>query len=224
VRTAVPARISVSAKLRLGWDDPRAIYENAARAVRGGADWLTIHGRTRMQGYTPPAFWEPIGRVREQLNVPVIANGEIWSVEDLRRCQEQSGAVHFMLGRGVLAEPGLARQCAEWLGLQTAEVRATPAPSAAVAPSKVPYTAPCGSDPEQWRRLLERLVQHASEQPTHTSARQLLARCKQWLNYAHKRGNAPWFDLVKRTGSVEELFGVLGAGALCGVQGGAPAA
>src|SRR5438552_4445369 len=64
VRAAVPADLPVSAKLRLGWDDPEAIHVNAARAAEGGADWITIHGRTKSQGYRPPAYWQPIGEIR----------------------------------------------------------------------------------------------------------------------------------------------------------------
>src|SRR5579884_1862682 len=60
VRDAVPAWVPVSAKLRLGWDDPEDVHANAERAVEGGASWLTIHGRTKAQGYRPPASWGPI--------------------------------------------------------------------------------------------------------------------------------------------------------------------
>src|SRR5205085_7380984 len=63
LRAALPAEVPVSAKLRLGWDDADAIHENAARAAEGGAAWITIHGRTRSQGYRPPAYWKPIGEV-----------------------------------------------------------------------------------------------------------------------------------------------------------------
>src|SRR5262245_39152284 len=64
VRDALPADVPVSAKLRLGWDDPEAIHVNAERAAEGGASWVTVHGRTREQGYRPPASWGPIGQVR----------------------------------------------------------------------------------------------------------------------------------------------------------------
>ena len=81
IRDAVPAEIPVSAKLRLGWDSIDAIDENAEMAAEGGANWITIHGRTRVAGYAPPAYWEPIGRVRKRLNIPVVANGDIWTIE-----------------------------------------------------------------------------------------------------------------------------------------------
>ncbi len=193
VRTAVPREIPVSAKLRLGWDDPRAIIVNAERAARGGASWITIHGRTKMQGYTPPAYWKPIGEVRRALDIPVVANGEVWSVEDLKRCQEQTGAMHFMIGRGPLAEPGLARECATFLGMQAgAECQAT-----------------CADSPQRWFGVLSTLVAHGHEGGA--SERHLLSRIKQWLGYAHKRGVISWFDRVKRITALEDLGAALHA-------------
>jgi tRNA-dihydrouridine synthase C len=64
----------VTAKLRLGWDNPEAIHVNAERAAEGGAAWLTIHARTKSQGYRLPAYWTPIGAVRSRLAIPVVAN------------------------------------------------------------------------------------------------------------------------------------------------------
>lgn len=187
VRSTVDRNVPVSAKLRLGWDDPRVILTNAERAARGGASWITIHGRTKMQGYTPPAYWRPIGDVRKALDIPVIANGEIWSLEDLQRCQEETGAIHFMIGRGVLAEPGLARECAAFLGL---------------ADTGNGVSA-CADRPELWLPVLDRLVTVGSEGGA--SERHLLSRLKQWLGYAHRRGVISWFDAVKRTTSVQEF-------------------
>ena len=108
VKSAVPEGVTVSAKLRLGWDDPGAIDLNAQMAAEGGADWITIHGRTKLNGYTPPAYWLPIGRVKRSLGIPVIANGEIWTLDDYKRCQDESGCEHIMIGRGALACPELA--------------------------------------------------------------------------------------------------------------------
>src|SRR5205085_9731020 len=114
---AVPADLPVSAKLRLGWDNIHAIHVNAERAAEGGADWITIHARTKSQGYRPPAYWKPLGEVRARLRIPVVANGEIWTIDDLRRCRDETGCQHFMLGRGALVDPNLARIAARELGL-----------------------------------------------------------------------------------------------------------
>ena len=71
-----------------------------------------VHARTKIDGYKPPAHWEWIPRVQDVVKVPVFANGDIWSVEDWRRCREISGVDDIMLGRGLVSRPDLARQIA----------------------------------------------------------------------------------------------------------------
>ena len=93
-------------------------------AAEGGADWLTIHARTRTQGYKPPVYWKPIGIVRERLGLPVVANGDIWTLADFRQCREETGCRHFMLGRSALANPLLASQVAHELGIGSWRVAA----------------------------------------------------------------------------------------------------
>jgi len=193
VRSAVPLDIPVSAKLRLGWDCMKSIHENAERAARGGAEWITIHGRTRTQGYIPPAYWRPIGEVRSALGIPVVANGEIWDVADLKRCQDETGCEHFMIGRGALAEPGMVALCAKALGI---EVPAT-------------CITPLSDDIARWESVLRMVVDRSTR--AGESERRTLSRLKQWLNYAHKRGTIPWFDAVKRVDQVSELFAQLEA-------------
>ncbi len=107
VRAAVPAAVSVSAKVRLGWDDPDAIVEIARAVEEANASLLTVHGRTRTQGYAPPADWKRIGRARESVRIPVVANGDLASLEAVARCYDESGCTRFMLGRGALAQPEL---------------------------------------------------------------------------------------------------------------------
>ena len=108
VRRAVPAAMSVSAKMRLGVDDPSRALECAQAIAAAGADELVVHARTKADGYRPPAYWERIAEIRAALVIPVIANGEIWSVADALRCRERSGCDALMLGRGMVADPGLA--------------------------------------------------------------------------------------------------------------------
>jgi tRNA-dihydrouridine synthase C len=187
VRDAVPARFPVSAKMRLGFDDPSAIDENARRAEQGGASWITIHGRTKTQGYTPPAYWEPIGRVRRALSIPVVANGELWTIEDFRRCREQSGAIHFMLGRGALASPHLAGEIRCELGLGRIK---TP------APLEFPRISGEPEDRAAWGIFFE---DYARVQPSEN-------RLKQWARYLHSRKNIGWWDEVKGMGSTAEIL------------------
>ncbi len=184
IRAAVPAEVPVSAKLRLGWDNCEAIHENAAMAAEGGASWLTIHARTRVQGYTPPVYWSPIGQVQRALGLPVMANGDIWTFDDFRRCRDESQACHFMIGRGALANPALSHQIARDLGL------------------------PHGDEAYDWIHLLESLVEHTIPLRDRVEAR-VVARMKQWLKLASNYGKFRHFDAVKHCAKTDEFFAAL---------------
>ncbi len=107
VRKAVPAAIPVTAKIRLGFDDPTVCLENAKAVEEGGATWLTVHCRTKTDGYKPPAFWEWIPRIREVVKLPIVTNGEIWNVDDFNRCHGIANTNHYMIGRGAIRDPYL---------------------------------------------------------------------------------------------------------------------
>ena len=106
VRQAVPAHIPVSAKIRLGYTDTSKMDDIRSAIATSGADWLTIHARTKTQGYKPPAYWDKIQSFNT-LDIPVIANGEIWNAEHAQNCMTQSGTTHLMLGRGAVTRPDL---------------------------------------------------------------------------------------------------------------------
>ena len=108
VRRAVPAGMPVSAKMRLGFDDDGRAEACAIAIAEGGACELVVHARTKAHGYRPPAYWDRVADVKAAVAIPVVANGEIWTVEDARRCREASGCDDLMLGRGIVADPGLA--------------------------------------------------------------------------------------------------------------------
>ncbi|MBY0316714.1 MAG: tRNA-dihydrouridine synthase [Bdellovibrionales bacterium] len=110
VRKAVPSQFAVSAKVRLGFENKERVHEIANAAESGGASWLTVHARTKAEGYRPPAHWEYISQMREAVKIPVIANGDIWSKDDYDRCRNVSGCKHVMMGRGLIANPGLATE------------------------------------------------------------------------------------------------------------------
>jgi tRNA-dihydrouridine synthase C len=112
VRRAVPARVPVTAKMRLGYDSTDVALPCAQALATGGAARIVVHARTKTDGYRPPAHWEWIARVQDSVAVPVVANGEIWDVDDWRRCRDVCGVDDIMLGRGLVARPDLARQIA----------------------------------------------------------------------------------------------------------------
>ena len=108
-RTVVEAvEVPVSVKTRIGWDDENINAIDFARCLEdAGVQLLTLHGRTRAQGYTGQARWDWIGRVKAALSIPVIANGDIDSVEAAVRCLEVTQADGVMCSRGTLGYPFL---------------------------------------------------------------------------------------------------------------------
>lgn len=110
VRREVPAAIPFTAKMRLGIADDALAVDCAQAIAAGGVDELIVHGRTKVDGYRPPARWPQIDRVRAAIDIPVIANGEVWTLADYERCRAESGCADVMLGRGALADPLLPRK------------------------------------------------------------------------------------------------------------------
>ncbi|MEM7645750.1 MAG: tRNA-dihydrouridine synthase family protein [Pseudomonadota bacterium] len=108
VRKAVPQDKPVTVKVRLGFSDKSFSNDIALAAEAGGGHWLTVHARTKEEGYRPPAHWEYIAPMNELIQIPVIANGDIWTPEDHKKCQQVSGCRDTMLGRGLVARPSLA--------------------------------------------------------------------------------------------------------------------
>jgi tRNA-dihydrouridine synthase C len=109
VRQAVPKEHTVSAKMRLGFDDTSLAIANAQAISDAGANSLVIHARTKVDGYKPPAYWDWIAKIKQDVDIPIVANGEIWNEQDAVNCQQQSDCDNIMLGRGALAMPNLAQ-------------------------------------------------------------------------------------------------------------------
>jgi tRNA-dihydrouridine synthase C len=188
VRDRVPSHLPVSAKMRLGFADPEAIHENAKRAEQAGASWITIHGRTKTQGYIPPAYWKPIGKVRASLSIPVVANGEIWTMEDFNKCREETGSIHFMIGRAALARPNLAKQMREALGLPLN-----------LPSDQQPLEITETLDAKTWSRIFE---SYSQLQPSEK-------RIKQWVRYLAHQRTVEWWEPIKGLGSTPEILNCL---------------
>ncbi|MFY3384432.1 tRNA dihydrouridine synthase [Paracidovorax sp. MALMAid1276] len=163
VRRAVPAHLPVSAKMRLGFNDSALMRECAQAMQAGGAAELVVHARTKADGYRPPAYWEQIPAIRAAVAIPVVANGEIWTVADAQRCRAVSGCEHLMLGRGMVADPGLARA-----------IRAADAGRP-------------GDDAVDWADLVPHLAVFWQRVCDDLEPRQRAGRLKQWLNLLRRR-------------------------------------
>jgi tRNA-dihydrouridine synthase C len=166
VRRAVPGHLPVSAKMRLGYSDDSRAVECAQAIADGGADELVVHARTKAQAYRPPAYWERIADIRSVLTIPVVANGEIWTVEDARRCREASGCDMLMIGRGAVTDPGLGLAIKASMG----GTLTGPASAGISWSLLVPLIA------DFWHIVCSRL-----------DARSRAGRLKQWLNFLRRR-------------------------------------
>lgn len=187
MRNAVPAHIPVTAKMRLGYDTPEFSVECAQALQDGGATEITVHARTKCDGYKPPAYWEWIAKIREAVTVPVIANGEIWTPADALRCREISGCDDIMIGRGAVANPALALM-----------IRGTL------------------DKPLPWPGVLQLLLHYWNTVSRHISERHRNGRIKQWLVYLGRTYPEAeiLFDAIRRVITPAEIERVLFAGLL----------
>lgn len=182
VRRALPESVPLTAKMRLGYEDTQLTLACAQALAESGASSLVVHARTKVEGYRPPAHWSWIARIQEAISVPVMANGEIWSVEDYFRCREESQCADMMLGRGLVARPTLA-----------AEIRAA-------------LAGECLQDSPAAARA--RWIAFYQEALTVTPETFAPARLKQWLGLMAKR-DAVAADLFARIRGLKDPMAIL---------------
>jgi tRNA-dihydrouridine synthase C len=178
VRKAHPVNVPLTAKKRLGYDTPEHAVVCAQALTDGGAEEIVVHARTKTDGYKPPAYWERIAKIRESIRIPIVANGEIWSVDDAQRCRDISGCEDIMLGRGAVANPALAL---------------TISGQRDVALS--------------WFEMRQLLLRFWLGVEQHIDARHRSGRIKQWLHYLsrHSAEAQQQFDAIRRLTNPDEI-------------------
>ncbi|RDK11046.1 tRNA dihydrouridine synthase [Cupriavidus lacunae] len=185
VRAAVPAHIPVTAKMRLGVSDTSLAIDCATALAEGGAASLVVHARTRDHGYRPPAHWDWIARIAAAVDVPVIANGDVWSVADWERCRDVSGCADVMIGRGAVSDPFLALRIR---GLMDS------------SPSD-----------EEWRLVLRQIATYLKKLHARIASCHEHGRVKLWLSYLKRTWPqaAELHDAIRRMQDSLEIERVL---------------
>jgi tRNA-dihydrouridine synthase C len=151
--------------MRLGFNDDSRAEDCALAIEAAGASELVVHARTKAHGYRPPAYWDRIADLRQHVRLPMVANGEIWTVADALRCREVTGCDPLMIGRGMVTDPGLAVAIAHQLATGQ-----TPTPGQAVP----------------WSTLVALMQVFWLGVSARVAMRHRAGRLKQWLNYMRR--------------------------------------
>lgn len=200
VVNAVSTRLPVTAKIRIGWDATSInAVDNARRLQDAGIEALTIHGRTKEQGYRGTANWNVIEQVAQQLAIPVIGNGSLSAGYDLSEIRSFSAVRGLMIGRMALGNPWVFRE----LKSQLAGVDPMPAPTAA----------------DHWQLLLEYaelLVAHRTiddSTPIHWARSKLKSFARDFAGSKALRGQ------LEKVGTMAELREICTGGIEASAQG-----
>lgn len=181
VREAVPDSLPVTAKIRLGFSDKSLAVDNAIAINDAGASELVVHARTKVEGYRPPAYWDWIKKIKQNTRLPVIANGEIWSLDDAKHCREESGCDDLMIGRGALAMPNLANVIRE------------------------------SSPPMAWEALTQLLIDYSGYEIYGDKGKYYPNRIKQWCGYLKRQypQAETLFSNIRRLQTADDIVKVL---------------
>ena len=186
VRDAVDDEYEVSAKIRLGFDDDSNSQEIVDAVVSAGANSIAIHARTKRDGYNPPAYLEKIPPLVKDKKIAVVANGEIWQIEDALLCQKRSGCRDLMIGRGALSHPDLARKIKAQVNNES-------------------------YNELTWDNILHHIIHSSMHQTASKDNKYFASRTKQWLGYLKRQYPQAGllFDEIRRLKAKDEVAEVL---------------
>ena len=186
VKAALPEDVCLSAKMRLGYDDTSLAIENALAMEAAGVNEITVHARTKMEGYRPPAHWEWIARINEATSINIIANGDIFSTQDYQRCIEITGCTDVMIGRGLVYQPDLALQIKSQL-------------------------QQCTVTRLEWVRLAQQIHVFFQSMRGKVPERYICGRLKQWLKFLATRHEqaGTLFDQLKAVDDINQVEAAL---------------
>lgn len=163
VRRAVPPNISVSAKIRLGIENTNSALLCSQAVISAGLNFLTIHARTKTEMYQKIIHYDVIAEIAEKFaDFPIIANGEIWSLQDAKNCQNIAKTSHFMLGRGAVSNPLLICDIKNLQNLQKVNAE------------------------NSWQKIADLLSLYAFKVRQRLNSQQTAGRIKLWLKYLSK--------------------------------------
>jgi tRNA-dihydrouridine synthase C len=153
-RDAVDNSVPLTAKIRLGWEDPNDCFEIVDAITQAGADEITVHARTKFGGYKASEIkWEYLEKLKQKTRIPLIANGEIWNYADGQRCISTTGIDSLMVCRGAFNMPNLG--------------------------NVVKYNHP----PMAWHSVVDLLLQYSEYEIKGDKGLYYPNRVKQWFSY-----------------------------------------
>jgi tRNA-dihydrouridine synthase C len=193
MREALGKNTLLTAKIRLGYEDKSLLDEISFALKESGIAWLTVHGRTKVDGFRGQADWGSIKRVKSIVDFPVLANGDINSVSDYFKCREESGCHGVVLGRGLFSRPDLALQIRHSVEFE-----------------KNALTAPLSKkDSVSWNKLRNIIIpKFADDCLSDSNEVYALSRAKQWLSALSKsypEANEV-FSKAKRSSEIKHLI------------------
>jgi len=181
IKNSIDKESILSAKIRLGFNDTSLFDEIISAINSAGTNELAIHARTKLDGYSPPAYWEYINKAVALSHIQIIANGEIWDRPSALKCVKASNTAHLMLGRGALSLPNLA--------------------------NNIKYN----DAPMDWSTLKELLITYSELELDGDKSYYFSSRLKQWLKYLKLQfpQAEQLFQRVKRLNNKDEIMPII---------------